>query len=57
MCAVDEYTRINLPVPDDRSSGGGILLKTTLYTDALESIGHTINFIDNWFQCFGENYE
>ena len=36
--------------PEDSSSGGVIPLPSTLSIDALESLGHTINFVDNWLQ-------
>ena len=32
------------------SSDGGIPFPNTLSIYALESLGHTINFVDNWLQ-------
>ena len=56
MCAANASSRINPPGPDDESSGGGIPLITTSYTDALVSLSHKINFSDNCLQCYKENY-
>ena len=47
---------MHLSDPDTVSSICGRLLLTTSYTGALELLGHTINFNDNWLQCFGYNY-
>ena len=43
--------------PEDSSSGGVRPLSSTLSIDTLESLGPTLNFINNWGQCFIENYE
>ena len=53
ICAVDAY---DISWPYNGSSGGGIPLTLILSTDSLESIGPTIRFIDNWLQCFENNY-
>ena len=42
---------------DYGSTGGGRPLSMTSSPDSLESLGHTINFIKNWLQCFSDNYE
>ena len=40
------------PLGTENASGGGVRpLTSTSYKDKLESLGHTINFIDNWLQC------
>ena len=44
-------------MPDDESSGGGIKIPSMSSKDALFSLGRTINFIDNWIQCFEVNYD
>ena len=41
--------------PDNGSSSGGIPFPFTSSTDALESLGHIINFIDHWLHCFEDN--
>ena len=40
---------------DDESSVGGIQFSSKLYTNAPEPLGNTINFVDNWIQCFSKN--
>ena len=56
LCSVDTYFIIHSSVPDYVSSSGEIQLKITSSADAIESLGHTINFIYSWIQCFSENY-
>ena len=43
-------------VTDYGISVGGRPLTTTSSIYSLESRGPTINFIDNWLQCFEQNY-
>ena len=57
MCAVDSYFTIHPPSLEDASSANVIPFPSKLSIDALESLGHTINFIKNWLQCFSDNYE
>ena len=44
-------------MPSDSSSGGGIPFTRMSSKKALESLGPTINFIDNFFQCFDEKFQ
>ena len=55
MCAVDVYDKEHVPMPDDVSSGVGRPMPITSPKEALFSLGQTINFIDNWLQCFDES--
>ena len=48
---------IHPAVTYNESSSNGRPFPITLSIDALESIGRTINFIDNWLQYFSENCE
>ena len=57
MCAVDVYDKEHVPMPDDVSSGVGRPMPITSPKEALFSLGQTINFIDNWLQCFEFNDE
>ena len=57
MCAVDSYFTIHPPSLEDASIVNVIPFPSKLSIDALESLGHTINFIKNWLQCFSDNYE
>ena len=52
MCDVDAYYRIHSSRPDNIDSVGGIPAPNTSSIDALEPLHHTINFINNWLQCF-----
>ena len=47
MCAVDSYFTIHPPSLEDASSVNVIPFPSKLSIDALESLGHTINFIKN----------
>ena len=44
-------------MPDDTSRGGDIPMPCMSYKEARISLGQTINFIDNWLQCFEYNYD
>ena len=57
MCYVDGYDKEHVPMSDDASNGGGIPIPSTLSKEALYSLGKTINFIENWIQCFEVNHE
>ena len=57
MLDADAYDKDNVPIPDDESSGGGRPMPITPYKEARISLGQTINFIDNWLQCFEYNYD
>ena len=57
MCAVDAYDKEHVPMPDYASSGGGRLMLSTSYKEALYSLGQKTNLIDNWIQWFEVNYE
>ena len=57
MWYVDAYGKEYVPMSDDISSGSGRPMTSTSYKEAIFSLGHAINFIDNWFQCFEVNDE
>ena len=57
MCDVDSYFTIHPPSLEYASSVYVIPSPSKLSIDSLESLGHTINFIKNWLQCFSDNYE
>ena len=44
-------------MPRDEIIGGGIPMQSTSSKKVLYSLGHTINFLDNWLQWFDENYQ
>ena len=50
MCSVDAYGKENVPMPSDAISGGGRQIPSMSSKKALYSLGHTINFIENWLQ-------
>ena len=50
MWDVDAHEKYHVSLPDDENSGGGRPIPSTLSKEALFSLGHTINFIDNWLQ-------
>ena len=50
MCAVNEYDIINPSGSNNGSSCGRRPFTTTSSTDEIESLGNTINFINNWLQ-------
>ena len=52
MCSVYAYGKDHVPMTSDASSGGGIPITSMSYNETLLSLVHTINSIDNWFQCF-----
>ena len=56
MFSVGEYGSIHPEEPYNASSGGGrpFLSKSSTYES--ESLGNTINFIDNRLQLFKESY-
>ena len=56
MCCVDSNDRTNPSGPYYASSGDDRPLPYTSCIDSRESLGHTINFIDNWLQCFEDNH-
>ena len=41
--------------PDDANSGFGSPFPSNSLTQALESLGHTLKFIEKWLQCFETN--
>ena len=57
MCSVDEYEKEHVYMTDDESSKGGKPMPIMSYEEALFSLGHKINFIDNWIQYFEVNYQ
>ena len=56
MCDVYAYDRMHTSGPGNGTIGGDRLFSTTPSIDSLEPIGNTINLIDNWIQCFEDNY-
>ena len=56
-CYVDSYGKEHVSNPDDASSGGGITMSSTSSKESLFPLGHKINFIYNWLQCFEVNYQ
>ena len=51
MCSIDAYKGENKPYScDDGSSGGCCPLPTNSTTEALESLGETIDFIGCWLK-------
>ena len=57
MCSVDVYDKEHVPMPSDASSGGARPMPNTSSKNSLYSLGHTINFLGNWLQCFDNNYQ
>ena len=55
MCSVDTYDKEHVPIPSDASSKGGIPMPIMSSKKAIYSLGHTINFIDNWIKWFDVN--
>ena len=56
MCSVDAYNKQHVPMGYGAISGGVRIMSSMSSKEALISIGHTIKFIDNFFQCFEVNY-
>ena len=56
MCAFDAYNRIHPSLPYGGISVGGRSLPIISSTYALESLGRKVSFINNWLQCFEDNY-
>ena len=52
MCSVDAYDKEHISIPDDVSSDGGRPMPSKSSKESLLSLGHTMNFIDNWLQFF-----
>ena len=44
-------------MPSDKSSSIGLPMTSTSSKKSLYSLGHKINFLDNWLQLFHENYQ
>ena len=57
MFNVAVYYKEHVSRPDDTISGSGRPKTRTSSKGALLSLGHTINFIENWLQCFEVNYQ
>ena len=57
MCSVDAYDKEHISIPDVVSSDGGRPMPSKSSKESLLSLGHTINFIENWLQCFEVNYQ
>ena len=57
MCSIDAYEKEHqLSSCDDGISGGGCPLTTTSMTEALESLGATIDFIGCWLKALEHNF-
>ena len=54
--SVDAYYKEHVPIPSYASSGSGIPIPSKSYKKAHYSLGHTINSLENWLQCFDGNY-
>ena len=57
VCDVDSYDKYHVTMPDDASSGTGIPIWNTSSKEVRLSLGHKINCIGNWLQCFEVNYD
>ena len=57
MCYLVAHDKIQPAYEDDESSIGDRLLPKNSTTEALESLGDTIKFIDIWLTLFEENCE
>ena len=57
MCDVDSYEKYHPSEPENGSSGGGRPFPIESSKELLESLGHIINFINNWVQFFEDNYD
>ena len=57
MCAVDSYDREHILGPEYGSIGGGRPLPIVSSKESFESVGRTIDSIDNWIQLFKGIYD
>ena len=48
MCSVEAYGKLHPECTDSAMSGGVRSLLDGSTTDSMVSIGHMLNFIDNW---------
>ena len=55
MCYVDAYGKKPLSMPGAASSGGVRPIPSLSYKEAVFSLVHAINFIDNWLLWFEVN--
>ena len=56
MCSIDAHEKQQTSYFDDGISGGVNELSSNSTTEALDSLGATIDFIDFWLKCFDHNY-
>ena len=56
MCSSEANYIFNPTVNDDAISVGGILLTDLSTTEAITSLGHTLNFIESWIQSFKKTF-
>ena len=56
MRAVNAYDKYYISFPDNGISGGGRQFLISSSKEAIVSLVHTINFIDNCIQCSEGNY-
>ena len=56
MCYLVSHDKLQLDYEDDENSIGDRSIPDNAATEALESLGATINFIDIWLKLFLENY-
>ena len=56
MFSIEDYERLGSIGNDDAIIGGDRTLPGGSTTDALNSLGHTLNFIYSWLQPLKHNY-
>ena len=56
MCFIDAYDKQHPSYVDDVSSGGGNVLTPNATTEALVSLGETIDFINFWLKYFDHTF-
>ena len=56
MRSIEAYDTLYQTGNENSSSGGDRLLTDASKTDALKSLGYTLNLIYSWLQSFKNNY-
>ena len=54
---MDVYDKEHVSIPSDASIFGEIPMTSMSSKKSLYSLVHTYNFLDNWIQCFDEDYQ
>ena len=57
MCYLVAHDKIQSAYEDEENSIGGRSIPKNATTEALKSLGATLNFIDVWIKLFLENYD